>query len=88
MEVRSLRQGPSHRIRPARRLLFVLISSLAWIGLVAWLTIPYLDDIGESTTVPVAVALIAGLGIIPGVLELQSISLRIFSDEVERPPER
>jgi membrane protein YdbS with pleckstrin-like domain len=88
MEVRSLRQGPSHRFRTSRRLLFVLISSLAWIGFVAWLTIPYLDDIGESTSIPVAVALIAGLGIIPGVLELQLISLRIFGDEVQQPPPR
>jgi hypothetical protein len=83
MEVRSLRQGPGHRFRLSPRLLFVAVCSLAWTGFVLWLTIPRLDDIGASMTIPVAVALVVAIGIVPAVLELQSISERIFGDEWE-----
>jgi len=59
----------------------VTLLSLAWTGFVLWLTIPYLDDIGESTTFPVAIGLIVGLGILPGVLMANEISLLIYEDD-------
>jgi hypothetical protein len=81
MEVRSLRQGPGHRFHLSPRLFFVVLCSLAWIGFVLWLTIPWLDDIGQSTTLPVAIGLIVGLGILPGVLMVNEISLLIYDDD-------
>ena len=70
-----------HRLHLSPRLLLVTLLSLAWTGFVLWLTIPYLDDIGESTTLPVAIGLIVGLGILPGVLMANEISQLIYEDD-------
>ena len=76
------------RFHLSPRLLFELLCSVAWVGFVLWLTIPWLDDIGKSVTVPIAVVLVAGLGIIPGVLMVHELSELIYGDELERRPDR
>jgi hypothetical protein len=78
----------THHLHITPRVVFVALASLAWIGLVLWLTVPWLDGIGDSATVAVAVALIVGVGIVPAISELQLIALRVFGDQVEEPPER
>ena len=85
MEVRSLRQGPGHRFHLSPRILFVGLCTLAWIGFVLWLTLPWLDDMAESLTMPVAVFLVLGFGIVPGVLMVRELSDLIYGDdELER----
>ena len=77
----------SHRLHISSRLLFELICSAAWIGFVLWLTLPWLDDMGESLTMPVAVFLVLGFGIVPGVLMVRELSDLIYGDdELERRP--
>jgi hypothetical protein len=88
VNVRTLRQGPSPRFGLSPRLLFVALCGLAWTGFVLWLTIPWIDDIGDAITVPVAVALVVGFGIVPGVLNVHLISSLLFDDELERHPRR
>src|SRR5512138_1086114 len=59
---------PEHRRRfyiPLKlKLLFVALCSLGWVGFSLWLAIPWIQDLGQSITVPVAAALIAGIAII------------------------
>ena len=68
------------------RWLFVVLCSLAWIGLTLWLTIPWLDDIGRAISIPVAVALIVALWLVPGVLEVRWLSFVFFDEDSEHPP--
>jgi hypothetical protein len=78
----------THWFHITPRLLFVAFVSLAWTGFVLWLTLPRLEDIGGFTSVAVAVALIVVAGIVSAIQEVQLISLRIFGDELDEPPER
>ena len=61
-------------------MLFVLLSSVAWIGFVLWLTVPWIDDMGHAITLPVALALVAGLWILPGVLCVRLLSFLLFEE--------
>lgn len=70
------------RFHLSSRLLFVWFFTAAWIAFVLWLTIPWIDDIGRSITTPVALALIVGLGIVPGVLNVRLLSALLFDDEL------
>jgi hypothetical protein len=81
MEVRSLRQGPGHRFHLSPRPLFVGLCSLAWIAFVLWLTLPWLDDMADSLTMPVAVILVLCFGILPGVLMAHELSDLIYGDD-------
>ena len=56
------------------KLVFVALCSLAWVGFSLWLAIPWIDELGQSITVPLAAALIAGIAIIPGYLNAHLIS--------------
>ena len=56
------------------KLLFVALCSLGWVGFSLWLAIPWIEELGQSITVPVAAALIAGIAIIPGYLNAHLIS--------------
>src|SRR5689334_4846551 len=56
------------------KLVLVAFFSLAWVGFSLWLAIPWIEDLGQSITVPIAAALIAGIAIIPGYLNAHLIS--------------
>jgi poly-beta-1,6-N-acetyl-D-glucosamine synthase len=60
------------------KLLFVAMVSLGWVGFSIWLAIPWIDQLGQSITVPLAAALIAGIAIIPGYLNAHLISSLLF----------
>ena len=47
--------------------LSVLIG-LAWAGLSTWLALPWIDDLGNSITLPLAIFVIGGIAIFPGYL--------------------
>ena len=42
------------------KLVFVALCSLAWVGFSLWLAIPWIDELGQSITVPIAAAVIFG----------------------------
>jgi biofilm PGA synthesis N-glycosyltransferase PgaC len=69
---------PEHHRRfyiPLRlKLVFVALCSLGWVGFSLWLAIPWIDELGQSITVPIAAAVIAGIAIIPGYLNAHLIS--------------
>src|SRR4029077_6312357 len=69
---------PDHHRRfyiPLRlKLLLVAFCSLAWVGFSLWLAVPWIEELGQSITVPLAAALIAGIAIIPGYLNAHLIS--------------
>jgi biofilm PGA synthesis N-glycosyltransferase PgaC len=56
------------------KLVFVALCSLGWVGFSLWLAIPWIEDLGQSITVPIAAGLIAGIAIIPGYLNAHLIS--------------
>ena len=64
------------------KLVFVALCSLAWVGFSLWLAIPWIDELGQSITVPLAAAVIAGIAIIPGYLNAHLISSLL----IDRPP--
>ncbi|HKH22870.1 MAG TPA: glycosyltransferase, partial [Solirubrobacterales bacterium] len=80
---------PEHHSRfylPLRlKLLFVALCSLGWVGFSLWLAIPWIADLGQSITVPLAAAVIAGIAIIPGYLNAHLISSLLFD---KAPPLR
>ncbi len=69
---------PDHHRRfyiPLRvKLVFVALCSLGWVGFSLWLAIPWINELGQSITIPVAAAVIAGIAIIPGYLNAHLIS--------------
>jgi hypothetical protein len=68
------------RFHVSLRSLFVVVCSVAWIGFVLWLTVPWIDDMGHTISVPAAVALVVCLWLIPGVLNVRLLSLLLFDD--------
>ena len=67
------------------KLVFVALCSLGWAGFSLWLALPWISDLGQSITVPLAAALIAGIAIIPGYLNAHLISSLLFD---KAPPLR
>lgn len=63
---------------------FVGFFTLTWISFVLWLTVPWIDDMG--ITLPVALALIVVLGILPGVLYVRLLSALVFDEDAEPRP--
>jgi biofilm PGA synthesis N-glycosyltransferase PgaC len=60
------------------KLVFVALVSLSWVGFSLWLAIPWIDQLGQSITIPLAAGLIAGIAIIPGYLNAHLISSLLF----------
>ena len=56
--------------------------SLAWAGFSLWLSIPWTKALGESITLPLAIAVILGIAIIPGYLNANLIASLLM----DRPP--
>src|SRR3954453_7702269 len=56
------------------KLLFVALCSFGWVAFSLWLAIPWIEELGQSITVPIAAATIAGIAIIPGYLNAHLIS--------------
>jgi GGDEF domain-containing protein len=74
------RRVPPTSIQPPGRLPYMRISTrfklsvlfgMLWVGLSAWLASPWIAQLANSITLPGAIALIAGLALIPGYLNAQ-----------------
>jgi TRAP-type C4-dicarboxylate transport system permease small subunit len=46
------------------KLLFVIAIGLAWAGFSLWLSLSWIDTLGQSITLPLAIAVILGIAII------------------------
>ncbi len=66
-----------------RAKLFLVVSiALAWASFSLWLSIPWIDALGSSITMPGAMAVIFGIAIIPGYLNANLIASLL----IDRPP--
>jgi biofilm PGA synthesis N-glycosyltransferase PgaC len=84
--VRDLERTPRERrrlyIALHLKLLFVIGIGFAWAGFSLWLSLPWIDTLGESITMPLAIAVILGIAIIPGYLNANLIASLLL----DRPP--
>lgn len=84
--VKDLERTPRQRRRPYialhLKLLLVIGISLAWAGFSLWLSLPWIDALGQSITMPLAIAVILGIAIIPGYLNANLIASLL----IDRPP--
>ena len=56
--------------------------ALAWAGFSFWLSLPWIETLGQSITMPLAIAVIFGIAIIPGYLNANLIASLL----IDRPP--
>jgi biofilm PGA synthesis N-glycosyltransferase PgaC len=64
------------------KLVLVSVCSISWAAFSAWLAIPWIGDLAASITLPLAIAVIGGLAIVPGYLNAHLIASLLF----DRPP--
>ena len=64
------------------KLLLVIAIALTWAGFSLWLSLPWIDTLGQSITMPLAIAVIFGIAIIPGYLNANLIASLL----IDRPP--
>ena len=64
------------------KLIAVVTLALCWAGLSLWIAIPWIESLGESITLPLAVAVVFGIAIIPGYLNANLIASLL----IDRPP--
>jgi biofilm PGA synthesis N-glycosyltransferase PgaC len=83
---RELERTPQER-RPMYvalhlKLVLVVGIALAWAGFSFWLALPWIEDLATSITLPLALAVIVGIAIIPGYLNANLIASLL----IDRPP--
>jgi len=64
------------------KLLLVVAIAFGWAGFSLWLSIPWMEALGSSITLPLAIAVILGIAIIPGYLNANLIASLL----IDRPP--
>ena len=69
-------------LRVRTRFLLSILIGAAWAAFSTWISIPWISDLGNAITLPVAAAVIAGIAIIPGYLNVQ-LAMSLLLD---RPP--
>ena len=83
---KSLKRTPNGRKRLYvalhLKLAIVIAAALVWAGFSLWLSIPWIETLGESITIPLAIAVIFGIAIIPGYLNANLITSLL----IDRPP--
>ena len=71
-QVKELERTPQERkplyVALHLKLAMVIAIALSWAGFSFWLSIPWIEALGSSITMPLAVAVIFGIAIVPGYL--------------------
>ena len=84
--VKDLERTPQERkplyVALHLKLAMVIAIALSWAGFSFWLSIPWIDALGSSITMPLAVAVIFGIAIVPGYLNANLIASLL----IDRPP--
>jgi biofilm PGA synthesis N-glycosyltransferase PgaC len=83
---RELERTPQER-RPLYvalhlKLFLVIGIALAWAGFSLWIAMPWIEDLAASITLPLALAVIGGIAILPGYLNANLIASLL----IDRPP--
>ncbi len=84
--VKELERTPQERkplyVALHLKLAMVIAIALSWAGFSFWLSIPWIEALGSSITMPLAVAVIFGIAIVPGYLNANLIASLL----IDRPP--
>lgn len=84
--VRDLERTPQERRRLYVtlhwKLLAVVSVALAWAAFSTWIALPWIEDLGGSIGVPLAVLVIVGIAILPGYLNANLVASLL----IDRPP--
>ena len=84
--VKDLERTPQERkplyVALHLKLAMVIAIALSWAAFSFWLSIPWIDALGSSITMPLAVAVIFGIAIVPGYLNANLIASLL----IDRPP--
>jgi poly-beta-1,6-N-acetyl-D-glucosamine synthase len=84
--IRDLERTPGERrrvyINLHLKLALVIGFALAWAGVSTLIAIPWIESLGESITLPLAIAVIAGIAIIPGYLNANLVAALL----IDSPP--
>jgi biofilm PGA synthesis N-glycosyltransferase PgaC len=83
VELRTIEAAPARRfyLRVRTRFFISVLAGLAWVAFSTWLALPWIRELGETVTVPVATLIILGIAIIPGYLNVQLL----MSIALDRP---
>jgi len=65
-------------LRVRTRFLLTVLFGAGWAAFSTWLALGWIDDLGRVVTLPVAIAVICGVAIIPGYLNVQLASSLLF----------
>lgn len=84
--VKDLERTPRERrrlyLQLHLKLALVVGIALTWASVSLWLAIPWIEELGASITLPLAIAVIAGIAIVPGYLNANLIASLL----IDRPP--
>ena len=84
--VKDLERTPQERrglyLRLSLKLMAVIAIALGWAGFSFWLSLPWIETLGQSITMPLAIAVIFGIAIIPGYLNANLIASLL----IDKPP--
>ncbi len=84
--VKDLERTPAERrglyVGLHLKLIAVIVIALAWAGFSLWLSIPWIAELAQSITLPLAIMVIAGIAILPGYLNANLIASLL----IDRPP--
>lgn len=84
--LKDLERTPRERrciyIKLPLKLALVIAIALGWAGFSFWLSLPWIETLGQSITMPLAIAVIFGIAIIPGYLNANLIASLL----IDRPP--
>jgi biofilm PGA synthesis N-glycosyltransferase PgaC len=64
------------------KLLLVIAVAIAWAAFSFWVSLPWIESLGEAITIPLAVAVVFGIAIFPGYLNANLIASLL----IDRPP--
>jgi len=62
------------------RFLFSIAAGLSWAGFSTWIALGWIEELGRAVTLPGAIAVIAGVAIVPGYLNIQ-LAVSLLSDK-------
>jgi poly-beta-1,6-N-acetyl-D-glucosamine synthase len=65
-------------LRVRTRFFLTVLAGLGWAAFSTWVALGWIDDLGRVLTLPVAIAVICGVAIIPGYLNVQLASSLFF----------
>jgi biofilm PGA synthesis N-glycosyltransferase PgaC len=86
LQLRDLERTPGERRRTYvslhLKLALVIAIALGWAGFSLWIALPWIAELGSSITLPLAIAVIFGIAIVPGYLNANLIASLL----IDRPP--